>query len=320
MASKKWNKKLISFFTAAFAMVVAWLLYQSLSNIDWGEVKEAVKKVSLITLLPAIVLTLFNYTILSTYDFLGLRYLQEKTLRYRQVLYSAFICYAFNLNLGALVGGVGFRYRIYSGWKISKKHISLVVLFSTISNWFGYVFLVSMVCFYRSAEIKRLIGFDEWIILGAGLIGLSAVITYMILCFRGKNVSFRNQQYKMPDIKTAFKQLGLSCIQWNILSYIIFYFLQSLGAEVLYGEVLFAYLIAAIAGVLTHIPGGLGVVETVFLSMNFNVTKSNLLVALICFRACYYLFPLVLAIPSYLYMEYYQKKNVKDDHLKRICT
>lgn len=67
-------------------------------------------------------------------------------------------------------------------------------------------------------------------------------------------------------------------------------------------------MIASVAGVLTHVPAGLGVLEAVFLRMNFEISSSLILVALLSYRFVYYLLPLFIAIPSYLSLEYFQKK------------
>ena len=63
-------------------------------------------------------------------------------------------------------------------------------------------------------------------------------------------------------------------------------------------------LIAAVAGVITHVPAGLGVLEAVFVALlSHQVPKGELLGALLAYRAVYYLGPLVLATAAYLLVE-----------------
>ncbi|MNG20615.1 Inner membrane protein YbhN [compost metagenome] len=63
-------------------------------------------------------------------------------------------------------------------------------------------------------------------------------------------------------------------------------------------------MISSIAGVITHIPAGLGVLETVFLTLlQGTYGKGTLLAALIGYRAIYFLLPLLIATLVYLLLE-----------------
>ncbi len=46
--------------------------------------------------------------------------------------------YAFNLNLGALVGGVAIRARLYEGAGFDEATVAQVVGLSLDANWLGY--------------------------------------------------------------------------------------------------------------------------------------------------------------------------------------
>jgi uncharacterized membrane protein YbhN (UPF0104 family) len=62
--------------------------------------------------------------------------------------------------------------------------------------------------------------------------------------------------------------------------------------------------VAAVAGLLTHIPAGLGVLEAVVLTLLSDVvTTPVLLAALLAYRAIYYLVPFALAATLYLVLE-----------------
>lgn len=121
---------------------------------SWEEVKSALFKVSIPTVLLCFALAMLNYLILSSYDYLGFRYLKIPKINYKKIYPSAFISYAFNLNLGALVGGLGFRYRIYSGWGVDKSKIPLIMLFSTLSNWLGYTVIISFILFLERGKYR----------------------------------------------------------------------------------------------------------------------------------------------------------------------
>jgi uncharacterized membrane protein YbhN (UPF0104 family) len=68
-----------------------------------------------------------------------------------------------------------------------------------------------------------------------------------------------------------------------------------------YPGTLAVLLVAAVAGVIAHVPAGLGVLEGVFLALlSHRVPQGELLAALLAYRALYYLAPLALALGLFL--------------------
>lgn len=301
--------KILPFITFAFFCLIAFLLYQSLSEIDLAEVKVALNKVSLRGILPALGLVILNFLVLATFDFMGFRYLKIPNISTVKIYCSAMICYTFTLNLGAFVGGLGLRYRIYSGWNVSIGNITKVIIFSTMSNWLGHIFLLSFVILQNPEEVIKLTGIPREVTYLISALGIMIVIIYFFLCSKRKQITYKNERFLFPPMRLACVQLLLSVIQWSLLTAIIISLMDQLGAVTHFMQVLFTYLLSGLAGVITHIPAGLGVHEAVFLKMNFKITASNILAVLITYRVIYYLIPLLLALPGYLGVEYYQKKN-----------
>ena len=68
-------------------------------------------------------------------------------------------------------------------------------------------------------------------------------------------------------------------------------------------------LLAAVAGVITHVPAGLGVLEAVFIALlSHKMPQAAILAALVAYRVIYYLAPLSIATMVYLVMEARAKK------------
>ena len=122
-------------------------------------------------------------------------------------------------------------------------------------------------------------------------------------------MNFSGREFQFPSLKLAAVQIFLSCLQWGVMALIIYSFVYYFRIDITYGQVLFTYLMASMVGLITHIPAGLGVVEAIFLKLRLNVNSEDLVIALICFRIVYYLIPLLIALPSYLYLEYFQKRR-----------
>lgn len=311
-------KRLLPLVTIAFICLIAYFLYQNLSKIEWSEIQSALSEVNWTTVGICLLLTFFNYFIYACYDILSFNIIRNASLKLRKIISSTMIAFAFNLNLGALIGGIGLRYRIYSGWGIPKSKITLLTLLSTITSWSGYALLVSMILLFRPQVIGQWISFQEWIFNLAGLTFLIALFAYLYFCKQRKVWHLKEHEFQFPPVQKALLQFTLSGIQWSVVSFIIFLFLTDSGSDVRYENVLFSVLISGIAGVITHIPAGLGVLETVFLRMHENVPVPKLLAALLCYRFVYYLVPLSLAVPGYLYVEYYQKKGLNKSLLQSL--
>jgi uncharacterized membrane protein YbhN (UPF0104 family) len=82
-----------------------------------------------------------------------------------------FISYAFNLCLGSLVGGVAFRYRLYSKLGLKTGVITRIVSMSMLTNWIGYMLLGGFVFLVHTPELPptwKMSNYGlQW--LGAGL-------------------------------------------------------------------------------------------------------------------------------------------------------
>ena len=69
-------------------------------------------------------------------------------------------------------------------------------------------------------------------------------------------------------------------------------------------------LTGALAGAVTHIPAGLGVLEAVFIALLAPpMSRGEVLAALLAYRALYYLAPLLIACGVYLFLEALTKRQ-----------
>jgi glycosyltransferase 2 family protein len=99
----------------------------------------------------------------------------------------------------------------------------------------------------------------------------------------------------------ALAQIAISTLNWLLIAAIVFLLLE--GA-LPYPTVLATLLIAAVAGVLTHVPAGLGVLEAVFVTLlSSQLPAAEILAGLLAYRGIYYLAPLAIATACYLAFE-----------------
>ncbi|MFH4188881.1 UPF0104 family protein, partial [Acinetobacter baumannii] len=74
----------------------------------------------------------------------------------------------------------------------------------------------------------------------------------------------RDQEFNLPSMKQALMQASLGALNWSLMAAVIYTLLPD---KAFYPAILGVLLISSIAGVITHIPAGLGVLETVFITL-----------------------------------------------------
>jgi len=288
-----WAKRVLA--TAFMALVLA-LLVNLGRRIDWAGAVAAVQALPAATLLAAAALAALSHGLYCCYDLIG-RHQTGHGLPRRSVVTVGFISYAFNLNLGSLVGGVAFRYRLYTQLGLGADVITHVLGLSLLTNWLGYVFVGGLVLLLHPPALAA-----AWVpahpqVLGAVL--LLAVAAYGALCLgaRRREWQLASHQLRLPSGRLALLQLALSSLNWLLIAAVVHVLLQQ---RVEYATVLGVLLLAAVAGVVTHVPAGLGVLEAVFLTLLSQLPQAELLGALLAYRFIYYLVPLALASALFL--------------------
>ena len=293
--------------TTVFFLLVAGLLVSQARSIQWGEVLTSLEQYPLTAAWGAVALAVASFTLYSCFDLLGRRYTGHK-LSTPTVMLVTFTSYAFNLNLGSVVGGVAFRFRLYSRLGLKPGAITRIMSISMLANWMGYVLLAGLVFSLHPPTLPA-----DWPVSAghlrlAGLALLAVAAAYLAICAfaRRRHFELRGHTIELPTLRLACLQLLMGAGNWLVMSGILFILLQH---RIEFSAVVAVLLLAAVAGVITHIPAGLGVLEAVFVALlSHLMPQAELLAALVAYRVIYYLAPLGIATAVYLDMEARAKK------------
>jgi glycosyltransferase 2 family protein len=303
-----WSKRA---FSLLFFAAVAALLARYGSHIDWGDVLDALTDIPRSALLVAIALAATSHLLYSCFDLIGRRYTGHN-LPARTVMAVSFVSYVFNLCIGSIVGGVGFRYRLYSRLGLKMGVITRIVSMSMLTNWLGYKLLAGLLFLIHPLVLPPNWHLGnhglQWV--GAVLVSISAA--YLLACWRmGDRVwNWRGHELYLPPWRMAVLQMLISCVNWCLMAGVIYVLL---GQKVVYVDVLTVLLIGAIAGVVAHVPAGLGVFEFVFVALLSHIVPvPELIAALLGYRAIYYIAPLIVAALLYLVMEIHARDLVRE--------
>ncbi|KGT89444.1 membrane protein [Erwinia typographi] len=296
----KWLKKIL---TWLFFIAVAVLLTIYARKVNWHDVIEVITHYNRFAILAAVALAVVSYLTYGVYDLIGQAYCGHK-LQKRQVMLVSFICYAFNLTLSTWVGGVAMRYRLYSRLGLNSRTITRIFSLSIATNWLGYVLVSGVVFSVGLVPIPSgwFIGEGTLRIIGVAL--LAFVVVYLALCAFSKRRRWTIKGHKLalPSLRMALLQFTVSSANWLVMGAIIWLLLAQ---KVDYPQVLGVLLISSIAGVIIHIPAGIGVLEAVFLALlaGEHLSHGAIIAALLAYRVIYFIAPLLLALVLYLWLE-----------------
>jgi uncharacterized membrane protein YbhN (UPF0104 family) len=210
--------------------------------------------------------------------------------------------YNFSLNLGALIGGLAFRYRLYAPYGLAPMTIAQIIGLSVLTNWSGYTLLAGLALAYGRPELPSGWGPGATVLRWVGIGLLVVTAAYLVLCATtgGTRVRWKGSELRLPKLRVAAVQFALSIASWSIIGALIVWLLPG---DVGWLTVMPVLMIGSIAGVWSHIPGGLGVVEVVFVTLlGHRVDRNELLAALLVFRVLYYLTPFMVALAAYAYL------------------
>jgi len=288
---------------AIFFISVLALLAVYARKVNWSDVIQAMARYPLGSLLMAFSLAVFSYVLYGVYDLIGRAYCRHK-LAVGQVMLVSFICYAFTLTLSAWVGGIGMRYRLYSRLGLSTSAITRIFSLSLATNWLGFILLAGIVSGLGMINSPASWPVSHLALRLLGLVLSGLVAVYLLACAFAKRrrLTIRRQKLILPSLPMAVAQLFASCANWLTMATIIYILLNEQTAFTL---VLGVLLVSSIAGLIIHVPAGLGVLEAVFLTMLGGQPLSHgaIIAALMTYRALYYIGPLLLAIVLYFGLE-----------------
>lgn len=279
------------------ALVLGLVGHQALT-IDWRAVGTALRERPPATLALATLAGLASHALYASFDLVS-RAVLRHGLGMLRTLLIALTSYAFNLNFGALVGGMALRVRLYAREGIATPVAAEVIAWSLATNWIGYALLGGATLLLAPPTVP-----SDWPITGDAWRAVGAVLSLVALawlaaCAMSPRREWRRHgvRLRLPPGPVALLQAALSTANWLAIATVVWLLLDR---QVDFATTLVVLQLAAVAGVITHVPAGLGMLEAVFLAiLSSRMPPHELLAGLLAYRACYYLLPLTWAIPAY---------------------
>ena len=282
--------------SVAMLCLALWALRRLASEVSYREVARYVHGLENYRVALAVLLTAGSYGVMILYDWFGLAYVGKRLPR-AQVSLISFISYAFSNALGmALLISGSIRYRFYIQAGLTTAEVARVVLYCTLSFWLGLCALTGVTLL--------LVPVPASLPLAGWRLPVAAVLTAIPLLWLvgnrllGRPLRLWRWRVSLPSTRVAARQILVGAVDWGLAAYVL-YLLMPDQVDTGFGHFLAIFVLAQIAGLISHVPGGLGVFEAVMLA-GFGAAgnqglEAPILGALAAYRLIYYFLPLLAA-------------------------
>jgi uncharacterized membrane protein YbhN (UPF0104 family) len=296
--SRSWLPIVLGVFVVALA---AGLLYRTLSQYRLEEIAASLRVIPAGRIALAALFAAASYLCLTGFDWLALQYIGHK-LPYPRVALASFCSLSLGHNIGfAALSSGAIRYRFYSRWGVSAGDVAKIILFCGVTVGLGLMMLGGAALLLRSDLAAKVTGLSQTAVVGLGSACLAAVALYLALAAHvRKRLRIRNWHIEMPPLRLALAQIVIGPLNFACVAACLHQALAGVG-EIPYLAAAAVYVIANVTALLSHVPGGLGVIETVVL---YLLPQANVIGALIAFRVVYFLIPLAIGGPLFLLSEF----------------
>ena len=298
-------------FGVALLIGAVYVVQKEFRHLSAADIRAAMAALPPSALWIAAGLTVVAYLVLTIYDKLGAIYAGRKVSWPRTML-ASFCGYSLAHNLGfAAVSGAAVRYRLYSAWGLTPLEIAKVVGFTSLTFGLGGLALGGLVLLVEP-EVVPWFGehLPRWALRLLVVPFWGAVVGYVVLSLFVRRVRVFGYDIDLPGPRMALAQTALATVDVAATA-AIFYALLPPAEGLTFLRFIGIYLAAYAAGILAHVPGGLGVFDgAIMIGLQPYMPAAEVVGALVVFRLYYYIVPLFIAGGLFAGFEVGQRRGV----------
>jgi uncharacterized membrane protein YbhN (UPF0104 family) len=286
--------------------LAGFLLYRIFRTYSLQQIADAATSIPAARMAAAGAFAAGSYFCLTLFDTLATRHVGHR-LPYRRIALASFCSLSIGHNIGfAALSSGAIRYRFYSGYGLSLEEVAKIIIFCALTVGLGLATMGSAALLLRPSLAEKVIGIDRSAVIWAGVVCALVPTAYLVAAatVRGKLRLFR-WSFELPSFRIGLAQIGIGALNFACVAACLHQLLTATSG-VAYLEVASAYVIANVATLLAHAPGGLGVIEAVVSSL---LPHAKVIGGLVAFRFTYYLVPLMLGGPLFLLAELRRRRE-----------
>jgi uncharacterized membrane protein YbhN (UPF0104 family) len=290
------RKRIRKYFPALglVALVAAvWLVWRSVRDVSLADILGSVYEIPVHRLALAAFFCAASYAILTVFDWLGLCYAGcHKRLSYRRAALASFVSLSLGHSIGlAPLGSGAVRFRYYGSWGLNAEEIAKIVLATTVTVSIGQIGFAGIVLTAAPMPTAEWLRIDATVVRLMGAALVLACVAYVVLAaVLRQPLRIRSWSFKLPNWRLALGQVGVGTLNFALLALAMHELLVT-ATNAPFWTIANGFVLANVAALITHVPGGLGVIEYVILTF---FPGANVFGPTLVYRTFYYLVPLAI--------------------------
>jgi phosphatidylglycerol lysyltransferase len=294
----------------SIAGLAAWVLVERIEQIDLDQVLLDLRAVPVPIMLVALLCSAGVYTTVGLYEGIAVRIASGRNLR-RQAFRTAVIANPLGRAIGvAMASGGALRYRMYAPEGLSIREVGAVILLVAMPYVFGVGWLIDLSLLLHLQDAARAFKLPVAIVAVFGVFGLAKDVGWLaFVASRKEPITIRGQSIRLPSLRDALAQIAFGLVQISLMTTILYLFMPP-ELNMTWPAFVAIYCISFVAGQVSNVPAGLGVLEAALFLLLPHVPPGKLVSAVLAYRAVYELIPLGVALSLLLIYETTNKAGI----------
>ena len=290
--ARRWLPYVVGGLMFAFAV---WVLQRTLARYHLADLHRELAALSLEQLGLALLFTGLSFAALIGYEHSALSLVGRRVPLPRMALASfatQSICHSTGF---AFVVGATLRYQFYAHRGVTLGDVAKVQLYFTLTFTLGVATLAGIVVLWAPHRLAGATGLPALLWQLGALLSLGLVVAYVIWgAFFHRPVRLRDTLLSFPKASATMTQ-----IFWGVADLLAvaaaLHVLMPAELGLGYTQTLAIFMASIVVGLMSHVPGSLGVFESavILLVQPSEAATLPLIGALLAFRAVYYVLPLL---------------------------
>jgi uncharacterized membrane protein YbhN (UPF0104 family) len=280
----------------SIAALAAYVLYRTFQRISLTDVLDNVRATPTGTLLLATACAGGAFAALAAYEVAVVRYVKHCIGRAKPVM-TALIAFPLGHAIGqAMLSGGALRYRMYAPAGFSAMEVGATVLLCGLPYALAFGLLLDLALVIGAEPLAPLFRISSEWLFALGCLGLAKDAGYLAFVWRRrKPIRLGGWAVNLPTLRMTALQLVVGIVDIVLVCSVLYLLLPG-SAQIAFLPFLAVYLASILVGVLSHVPAGLGVLESMLLLLLPHVPPEQLLASVLLYRVIYEVIPLVIAL------------------------
>lgn len=297
--------------SVAIGALALYVLYHTFQRISLGDVVEQMRQVPAQRLWTAGLCVAGAFTMLALNEVLSLRHLKTGVGVIRPFI-TALIAFPIGHALGqAVLSGGAMRYRMYSPAGLSAMDVGASVVLCNLPYALVFGLALDLSLVFAADQLAPLFRTSAHLLFTLGCIGLIKDAAYLLLVlFRRAPIRIGGWSFNLPTPALTAVHYLVGALDILLISSVLYILLPD-SLKIAYLPFLAVYLASSLVGVLSHVPAGFGVLESMLLLLLPDVPPDQLLASVLLYRVIYEVLPLLCALALWGIWEFFARDGVR---------